>query len=234
MTDVASKPNPSLKDPNDPGELFDSVGPAYEEAFAGLPSQLNSLTWLISILHDSHIPSAKILDIGTGTGRPTASILTSAGHQVLGIDVSASMVKAARERVPDAKFEQVDVRTFKPEGGDGSLDAVTCYFSLIAGFSQDEIRDVFRKVYGWLKPGGRFVFGTVPVEGNRTEIKWMGRQIVVSSFSVDGFKGLFREIGFEVEFEEESKFLPMAAKAGICDEQDVWEEPHFFVYARKP
>jgi SAM-dependent methyltransferase len=55
--------------------------------------------WLIGIL-----PRGLIIDIGCGSG-VLARELTSAGFDVLGIDVSPSMIALARETAPRARFE---------------------------------------------------------------------------------------------------------------------------------
>jgi ubiquinone/menaquinone biosynthesis C-methylase UbiE len=207
---------------------FDSIGPAYESAFASCEPQAASIQWLLTQLPTS---GCKILDIGCGTGRPVCSTLADAGHDVLGIDVSDGMLQAARSNVKNARFEQIDYRNFSAE--EESFDAITVYFSFIAGVTQDDIRDAFKKIYGWLKPGGIFVFATVPVAGNNLEIKWMGRPVVVSSLTAEESVAAIKIAGFEVLDEKQSVFTPKAADAGICKDEDVWEEPHVFVYAKK-
>jgi SAM-dependent methyltransferase len=213
-------------------ELFDDVGPAYEKAFADLPEQDASIEWLLSELAASCAGGAgQVLDIGCGTGRPVCSRLAAAGHAVLGIDISSEMIKAAREHVSQATFEQVDVRDF--QSAPGRFDAVTAYFSLIAGLSQDEIRQTVQRVHAWLKPGGSFILATVPVPVNNIELKWMGRTGVVSSLARDDFVAWIRHVGFDVVHDQDSTFLPKAVEAGICGPDDVWEESHLFVYAKK-
>jgi ubiquinone/menaquinone biosynthesis C-methylase UbiE len=207
---------------------FDSVGPAYESAFASCEPQVASIQWLLSQLPTK---GSRILDIGCGTGRPVCSTLADAGHDVLGIDVSGAMLEAARSNVKNSRFEQIDYRNFKAE--EGSFDAITVYFSLIAGVTQDDIREAFQKIYSWLKPGGKFVFATVPVAGNNLEIKWMGRPVVVSSLTAEDSVNAIKAAGFEILDEKQSTFTPEAVKAGICTEEDVWEETHLFVYTKK-
>ena len=43
---------------------------------------------------------------------------------------------------------------------------------------------------------------------------------------------MFKEVGSELEVEEESKFLPRAVETGIRGEEEVGEEPYLFVYTR--
>ncbi|KAK0649187.1 S-adenosyl-L-methionine-dependent methyltransferase [Cercophora newfieldiana] len=215
--------------------LFDEVGATYEEVFADLQPIHAAIQWVLSELSAANIHPAKTVDIGCGTGRPICSSLAQAGHDVLGIDISGSMIAEAQKRVPlpNATFTKIDTLEFNPPPG--SFDVVTLTFSLIAGVTQDEIRQVIAKLYAMLKPGGLLVFATVPVEGNNVEIKWMGRPVTVSSLSPGDTVGEIKKVGFEIVKEEESKYHPIKASSlGLCGPEDVWEETHLWVYARKP
>ena len=212
-------------------ELFDDVGPAYGIAFKGIPEQEASLQWLLSRLESSSVKPAKIVDIGCGTGKPVCSTLAAAGHDVLGIDVASAMIQAAREGVPDAAFEQKDIRSFDPPGD--SYDVATGYFSMIASVTQEDIKGFISKIFRFLKPGGLFVFATVPISADSMQLRWMGRPVVVSSLSPEEAVDTIKMAGFRVEHDAVTKFTPKGAEAGLCDPDDVWEEPHLFVYASK-
>lgn len=212
--------------------VFDSVGPAYETAFSGLQPQLESIDWLEQQLA-SRIQPARCLDIGCGTGRPVCSSLAAAGHDVFGIDVSAAMITAARERVPNATFEKIDFKDFKPDAA--SFDAITVYFSMIASVSHLDIQQAIASIQSWLRSGGVFIFATatVPEACENIMIKWMGKDAVVCGIEADMAVGWIKQAGFEVIRVEHSQFLPKAVEAGICKEDEVWEEDHVFVYAKK-
>lgn len=211
-------------------ELFDAVGPAYEAAFEGLPGQAAAIQWLVSTLP----PSQKIVDIGCGTGKPVCSTLADAGHDVLGIDISGAMISAAKERVPNAKFEQIDMRAYLSRTAPGSLDAATVFFSMIASVTQEEIRSLLKELFRVLRPGGLFVFATVPLPAEKLTIKWMGKPVTVSSLAPEDAVESLKNAGFEIVEQKVETFLPKGAEAGICGKEDVWEETHLFVYARKP
>lgn len=213
-------------------QVFDSIGPAYEDAFAGLPEQAHSVEWLLAQLKEAGVETARFVDIGCGTGRPVCLSLANAGHDVLGIDVSAVMVAAARERVPNARFEQMDICDFSPP--QSSYDAASVYFSLIAGVTQADIRRYLARIHGLLRPGGLFVFATVPEDAENVQLKWMGRPVMVSSLGPDEAVLAMERAGFEIVYRKVTKFTPRGEEAGICQKSEVWEEPHLFVYARKP
>jgi len=210
-------------------EVYDDIGAAYEKAFDGLSTQQASIQW---VLRELKQPS-RILDIGCGTGRPVCEAFANAGHEVLGIDLSAVMIETAAKNVPNATFEKVDLKDFIGTANSDSFDAVTAYFSMLAGVTQDDIRRSIEGVARLLKPGGLFVFATVPIDANEHPMKWMGRPVVVSSLGVDEVSSLCSKAGFEIVQQETSKFLPKAVEAGLCTKEEVWEEPHLFVYAKK-
>lgn len=213
-------------------QVFDSIGPAYEDAFAGLPEQAHSIEWLLTQLKEAGVETARFVDIGCGTGRPVCLSLANAGHNVLGIDVSATMVAAARDRVPNARFEQMDICDFSPP--QSSFDAASVYFSLIASVTQTDIRRYLAKIYDLLRPGGLFVFATVPEDAESIQLKWMGRSVTVSSLGPNEAVLTIKRAGFEIVHEKVTKFTPKGEEAGICQQSEVWEEQHLFVYARKP
>lgn len=151
---------------------------------------------------------------------------------MLGIDLSAVMVAAARERVPNAMFKQMDICDFNPL--QGSYDAASAYFSLIASVSQEGIRRYLAKIHHLLRPGGFFVSATVPGDADNVQLKWMGRPVTVSSLDVDGAVLAVEGVGFEIIHTSVSNFVPKAEEAGIYRKSEVWEETHLFVHARKP
>jgi SAM-dependent methyltransferase len=91
-----------------------------------------------------------ILDLGCGTG-DLAHEIAQRGAAVIGIDLSADMIAAAREKYPGLDFRVGDGERFTLEQ---PVDAV---FSNAALHWMRKPERVIRCVWNALKPGGRFV-----------------------------------------------------------------------------
>ncbi len=93
-------------------------------------------------------PGERILDLGCGDGVLTEK-LVAMGCQVVGVDSSAELIKAAQARGLDARVLDGQRLTFEDE-----FDAV---FSNAALHWMKRADDVIAGVWQALKPGGRFV-----------------------------------------------------------------------------
>src|SRR3954453_12586023 len=91
---------------------FDRIGARYDEAFPHKEGQLAAGEWLINRMP----PGSRVLDVGCGTGLPTARQLADAGFDVTGIDSSEGMLQLAGRDVPTATFRRLDVADLPARG----------------------------------------------------------------------------------------------------------------------
>ncbi|WP_240468007.1 class I SAM-dependent methyltransferase [Streptomyces dangxiongensis] len=199
-------------------EVFDALGVAYEEAFAGSEPHRASLRWLLERLP----PGGRVLDVGSGTGRPTAQTLTEAGHRVLGVDVSRVMTELAARQVPAADFRLADIRELPLE--EASFDAVCAYFPLLQ-MSRAEQAAVVAKLARAVRPGGPAALATVPLDGEDVEGHFMGQPVRVTSFAAGAFRELVAGAGLTVLAEDHAVFTPA--------HPDAVPEPQLFLHARR-
>lgn len=198
--------------------VFDALGSDYEKAFASSSAHRASLNWLLERLS----PGSAVLDVGSGTGRPTAAALAGAGHRVLGVDVSPVMVEIAARQVPEAEFRCEDIRrTPLPEG---AYDAVCVYFALLQ-MNRPEQTELVRRLVAAVRPGGLLVLATVPLDVEEFDGVFMGRPVRVTSFAAQDVTSLVREAGLTVEWEESTMFTPSHPEAR--------PEPHLFLHCRR-
>ena len=129
-------------------------------------------------------PGSRVLELGCGDGT-TAELLSAAGHDVVGVDVSPAMVELARARVPDAAFvcgSFVDVRL------PSDRDAVLAVGEVL-GYLHDEradVAEVLGRLRDALRPGGLLLFdlagpGRVPPAGQRAWTEGMGWTVMVDA-----------------------------------------------------
>ena len=95
-------------------------------------------------------PGARVLDAGCGTGALTAALLArDPTAQVIGVDLGAAYVAAARQALPLARFEQGDIAALPLP--DASRDAALAL--LVLGFVPDA-RAAVAELRRVTRPGG--------------------------------------------------------------------------------
>ncbi|MFH8514452.1 class I SAM-dependent methyltransferase [Streptomyces gelaticus] len=198
--------------------VFDALGADYERAFGGSAAHHASLHRLLGDL----APCSRILDVGSGTGRPTALTLTEAGHDVLGVDVSPVMVELAARQVPGADFECADIHELTLD--EGSFDAACAYFSLLQMSREDQSR-LLRRLARLLVPGGHLVVATVPLDVEDFGVVFMGHKVRATSFGPEEFTELVTEAGFTVQWEQSALFTP--------EYEAAMAEPQLFLHCRR-
>ena len=100
---------------------------------------------------------SKILDIGSGTGHHVAA-LSAKGLDVIGIDISPSMIAKAKDNFPDYNFEvgdALDGSQFNPS----SFTHILCMYFTVYYMKDREA--FFSNCFNWLMPGGFFIIHLV-------------------------------------------------------------------------
>lgn len=121
-----------------------------------------------------------VLEVGVGTGRVSVA-MARAGVDVVGIDVSPSMLQRARKRVSDeglvdhVELVEADMRSFNL--GRTFKLAVLPYRVLAHALTPDEVLATLRSIRDHLPPGGRLVFNLpVPRPGDLSEHDGLRRE----------------------------------------------------------
>jgi SAM-dependent methyltransferase len=198
-------------------EAFDVIGDRYDEAFPHKEGQVAAADWLIGSL----AAGSRVLDLGCGTGVPTARQLADAGFDVVGVDLSGGMVKLAREYVPGATFHQLDLADLRPGGPRdlGRFDAVAAFFSLLM-LPRAEIPLALLTIRHLLVPGGLFVLSMVEADVDDFSIPFLGRTIRVSGYLLEDLRKVIETAGFEIA--EESSYTYAPAVADVPPEEQVF------------
>jgi len=129
-----------------------------------------------------HLPNRNdlsVLDLGSGTGFFT-DILASKYQQVLGLDISAEMLKYAQDnRTQDIKWIAGDAYHLPLQ--DNSIDLV--YSNLVIQWC-DPLAHVLTEILRALKPGGLFIFSTL-IDGTLNELKSSWAQVDQDQHVID-------------------------------------------------
>lgn len=203
---------------------FDKIGERYDEAFPHKEGQLAAGKWLIEQLR----PGAHVLDVGCGTGLPTAQQLIAAGYDVTGIDISEEMLRLARRDVPKAVFHQLDVddvaKLAEPDGSPSGYDAVVAFFSLLM-LTRAAIPPTLRMLRDLLRPGGYFLLSMVEADLDDVPIRFLGSPVWVTGYPRDELRGLVTGVGFEVLDLQHLSYAPATT--------EVPPEIQLFLYCRR-
>lgn len=203
-------------------EAFDAIGDRYDEAFPHKEGQIAAGGWLTASLP----AGARVLDLGCGTGLPTARDLTAAGFQVTCVDLSPGMLELARRNVPQARFLRADVADLAGGGPlpQGGFAAVATFFTLLM-LPKAEIPVALGTLRDLLEPGGLLALGMVEADLDDVPIPFLGNTIRVSGYLRDELRHVVTDAGFEVIKEESYTYAPAST--------DVPPEEQLFLYCRR-
>ncbi|KAL9117988.1 MAG: hypothetical protein Q9187_005469 [Circinaria calcarea] len=214
-------------------DFYDSLGIRYEEAFG----HDVGLQRFIQEALDMLPPTATVLDIGCGTGKPTSAMVTASGRRLHGIDFSPVMIELSRKQVPLGSFQQVNMLEYTPRE---PFDAAFTIFSIFP-LSREEIITVAAKWAEWIVPGGFLFIGTIAADDVPTEpsmfdadgqcargveSRFMGKITEVVLYTRHGWKTLLEQVGFEIVRATMTLFEPPA-------EAQCEPEAHYYIAARK-
>src|SRR4030042_3822970 len=142
-------------------ELFRDYAGKYEkESFtAGTAGEVDFIEKELN-----HNKSAKILDIGCGTGRHSLELARRGYLNITGLDLSESMLKRAKD---NAKKENLRIEFIKRDARDFNFDgafdlAIMMCEGAFPLMETDEMNyQILKNAYSSLKPGGKFIFTTL-------------------------------------------------------------------------
>jgi SAM-dependent methyltransferase len=154
---------------------YDAVAREYAERFAGelahKPLDRELLSRFASELPDR----GPVYDLGCGPGQTTA-FLHGCGVMVRGLDLSADLLREARQRYPGVEFEQGDMLALPL--ADASLAGVLAFYAIVH-LSPPGLRRALAEMYRVLRPGGRLLIAFHAGEGAIHVEEFLGRSVAL-------------------------------------------------------
>jgi SAM-dependent methyltransferase len=159
---------------------------------------------------------ARIADLACGTGA-AALRFAAAGFEVVGVDRSPHMLERAKRSALDAGLE-IDwlLQDLRDLSLPHEIDFATClYDSLNYVLRERDLAEIFRRVAGSLRPGGRFIFD---LNSRRRLSEGWADETVIAADEPDLF------LVYRSTWDEESSCSPLQLTAFLRrDDGQTWE-----------
>jgi SAM-dependent methyltransferase len=169
---------------------FDLIGKRYDDSFSERDAQVAEGDWLISRL----TPPARVLDLGCGSGLPTARQLVDAGIEVVGVDESAVMLELSAQQAPGGHYVHRDMREIADLG---EFDAAVVFFALIM-LPRRDIAPLLAQLRSQLRGPKLLALAMVLGDFDELPISFMGVPAAATAYPPDELAQLVERAGFEI------------------------------------
>jgi ubiquinone/menaquinone biosynthesis C-methylase UbiE len=176
-------------------EGYDRIGDRLRPWFDATAGPVRE--WFLAAIQERVPEGSDVLELGCGAG--VDAIELAEGRRYTGVDLSEWMISLARRRVPSGTFVQGDLATvaFPP----ASFDAVVSLY-VFGHLPAEEHVPTFRRVFGWLRPGGVFCASFPSGAHEGMEETFIDVPMYFAAIGRDATESALREIGFHLEISE--------------------------------
>ena len=203
--------------PDDFRSSYDAVAELYAQTFfdelSRKPFDRELLDAFVAL-----VPKASALDVGCGPGH-VGRYLSERAMDVVGVDLSPTLIEVARRLNPAMRFEVADMRNMP--AGDATVGAVVAFYSLIH-IPRTEVPAVLREFRRVLTPSGRLLLAVHGGAGTMTSADFMGKKVpfeatlfdkneLVDLVEASGFDATIATVRQPYEFEHQTPRLYVGA-----------------------
>ncbi|OLF18933.1 class I SAM-dependent DNA methyltransferase [Actinophytocola xanthii] len=166
---------------------FDLIGRRYDDSFLERDAQIAEGAWLIER------KPRRVLDLGCGSGVPTAKQLLAAGIDVVGVDESSVMLDLAEEQAPGGRYLHRDLRRIDDLG---EFDAAVAFFSLLM-LPRADIPPLLRALHTQLRGPRLLLVSMVLGDFDEFPISFLGVPTKVCAYPPEELRRVLADTGFE-------------------------------------
>src|SRR5262245_47768488 len=201
---------------------YDAVAREYAERFAGELAHKPLDRELLGRFASEVRGRGQVYDLGCGPGQTTA-FLHGCGVRVRGLDLSADLLREARQRHPSLEFEQGNMLALSL--ADASLAGVVAFYAIVH-LSPAELCRALAEMHRVLQPGGRLL---------------LAFHVGTGSLHVEEFLG--RSVALDFVFFTPRDVTGELVRAGFVDVEAIERDPYpdveypsrrAYLFARKP
>jgi cyclopropane fatty-acyl-phospholipid synthase-like methyltransferase len=193
---------------------WNQLAEAYQDKFMDLDLYHSSYDYFLALLSEKQ---TKVLELGVGPGVITKYMLNKRPElEWLGIDVAPKMVELARNNIPSARFEVMDVRSIQ--------DFKEGFNAAIAGFcipylNSEECTQLFLNLSSLLVKDGIFYVSFVEGNPSNSQVQTgsTGLRVFFNYFQTQWIKTIAHKNHFELN----QKFVIQYVKADKQIEEHI-------------
>ncbi len=134
-------------------ELYKNLTKYYDKIYSKKDYR-RECKFIEGVIQQHQISGNVLLDVACGTGGHVQLLKNK--FKVMGVDINKEMIDIARNKVPDVKFIEGDMKNLNINK---RFDVITCLFSAMSyNLSLSEFKTTLQNFYSHLKEGGVVIF----------------------------------------------------------------------------
>ena len=151
---------------------------------------------LLKAFADENKAKGRLIDLGCGPGQTTRFLVENGCKNILGVDLSTEMTKAASLKSPMIAFEQGDMLDLKY--ADESFASAVAFYAIV-NLTLSQVKIAFKEIKRVLQADGHFLFSFHNGQGIVHYDEFLDKKVNIDFyyFEADEVKNLLTEVGFE-------------------------------------
>jgi ubiquinone/menaquinone biosynthesis C-methylase UbiE len=178
-------------------ECYNKTAVKYAEKFINELDNKHFDRIVLKAFSAENISKGHLIDLGCGPGQTTKFLFDNGFTDIIGADISISMIRVAKHINSHLNFEQADILNLKYQ--DNSFGSAIAFYSIVH-FDYNQVRIALNEIKRVLVDKGEFLFA-FHIGDNVVHLdNFLDHQVEIDFhfFEVEKIKTVLEEIGFEI------------------------------------